>query len=67
MKYTFKCPACGQPVEVEAENDDEAVDKLMAAGDVHQKEVHAEMPPMPQDQMRNMVREQMTKEQSQAA
>lgn len=59
MKYTFKCPACVHVLDVEANNDDSAVDKLMAAGGEHMKENHPDMPSDPN--MPNMVREQMQK------
>ena len=59
MKYTFKCPACGHVLDVEADNDNGAVDKLMAAGGEHMKETHPDMPADPN--MPNMVREQMQK------
>jgi len=32
MKYSFNCPACSKKMEVDAANDNEAVDKLMEAG-----------------------------------
>lgn len=59
MKYSFKCPGCGHVLDVEAGNDDEAVDKLMVAGGEHMKETHPGMPADPN--MLNMVREQMQK------
>ena len=63
MKYSFKCPACGHLIEVEADNDDDAVAKINAAGAVHQKEVHADMPAMSEEEMTKMVRSSMTKSQ----
>lgn len=59
LKYAFKCPACGHVLDVEADNDGQAVDKLMAAGEEHMKEVHPGMPMDPN--MPKMVREQMQK------
>jgi len=61
-KYTFKCPGCSAPSVVEAENDDEAVDKLMVEGGKHKQEVHPNDPEVPEEDMKKMVREQMTKE-----
>jgi predicted small metal-binding protein len=41
VKYSFKCPApCNQEIKVDAQNDDEAVNKLMTAGKAHAKEAH---------------------------
>ena len=57
--YTFKCPACGHVLDVDSNNDDEAVDKLMAAGGEHMKQTHTNMPADPN--MPNMVRKQMQK------
>ena len=62
MKYTFKCPACGHEVTVDADNDDDAVSRLNAAGAVHAKEVHPDMPPMSEEEMTNMVKAGMRKE-----
>ena len=59
MKYTFKCPACGHPVEVEAMDYEEAVNMLMDEGGKHMKEVHPEMQPDPE--MEAMVRKDMVK------
>ena len=61
-KYTFKCPGCSAPIVVKAENDDEAVDKLMVEGGNHKKEDHPNDPEVPEEDMKKMVREQMTKE-----
>lgn len=44
---------------MEANNDNKAVDKLMAAGGEHMKETYPDMPADPN--MPNMVREQMQK------
>lgn len=59
MMYSFKCPACGHEVTVDAINDDEAVMKINEAGAAHAKEVHADMPPMSDEEMTAMVRQNM--------
>jgi len=46
---------------VDAQNDDEAMTKLMAAGKVHLKEAHADMPPMPEKEMKDMLKKGMKK------
>jgi len=61
VKYTFKCPACQKPMIVEAENDEEAVNKLMAEGKKHGEEVHPDMKTDPAEMVK-MVKDQMTKE-----
>jgi predicted small metal-binding protein len=62
MKYSFTCPApCNQELKVDAQNDDEAMGKLMAAGKVHVKEAHPNMPPMPEQQMKDMLKKGMKK------
>lgn len=61
MKYTFKCPACGHVVEVEAENDDDAVMKLNEKGAEHAKQVHPDMPPTSEEEMTAMVKKGMQK------
>lgn len=60
MTYTFNCPACGHKLEVEADNDEEAVGKLMEAGKAHGEEAHADMGTDPAE-MENLVRTQMQK------
>lgn len=65
MKYSFTCPACSHVVTVDAMNDDEAASKLMQEGKTHQAQVHANMPPMADDQMMQMVKSGMKKEESQ--
>jgi predicted small metal-binding protein len=46
MKYSFTCPAlCNYEIKVDAQNDDEALKKIMEAGGVHAKKAHPDMPP----------------------
>lgn len=59
MQYSFKCPACDHVLTVDAQNDDEAVQKLMAAGGEHLSSMHPGMPMDPG--MEGMVRSQMQK------
>jgi hypothetical protein len=60
MTYSFTCPApCNYEVKVDALNDDEAINKLMAAGKVHAKAVHPDMPPMSEQQMKDMLKSGM--------
>ena len=62
MKYSFKCPApCNYEVKVDAGNDDEAVGKIIKAGEVHRKQAHPNMPPMTDEQLRTTVRSGMKK------
>ncbi len=62
MKYSFKCPGtCNYEVKVEAKNDDEAVEKIVKAGEVHRKEAHPDMPPMTEKQLRTIVQSGMKK------
>jgi predicted small metal-binding protein len=62
MKYSFKCPApCNYELKVDAQNDDEAMTKLMAAGKVHVKEAHADKPPIPEKEMKDMLKKGMKK------
>lgn len=67
MKYTFPCPADGFVTTVDAESDDEAVQKLMAAGKVHMADPaylqgHQAAPPVADEEMAQMVRAGMKKE-----
>jgi hypothetical protein len=57
MKYSFTCPApCNHEIKVEANNDDEAINKIMAEGKTHAQKAHPDMPPMTEDQMKLMLR-----------
>jgi predicted small metal-binding protein len=61
MKYSCQCPPpCNYEIKVEANNDDEAVEKIMQAGAVHIKEAHSDVK-MSEAQMRSMVRSNMKK------
>jgi predicted aldo/keto reductase-like oxidoreductase len=62
MKYSFKCPApCNHQIKVDAQNDNEAVDKIMAAGKVHAKAAHPDMPQRSEKQMKDMLKAGMKK------
>lgn len=60
MTYMFQCQ-CGKTLTVDAENDDEALDKLMSVGADHMAEVHADAPTMSDEEMKNMLRSEMKK------
>jgi hypothetical protein len=62
MKYSFSCPApCNFKIDVDAQSDDDAINKMVAAGKVHAKEAHTDMPSMTDEQMKGMVRAAMQK------
>ncbi|MCX5832992.1 MAG: hypothetical protein NTV99_00460 [Deltaproteobacteria bacterium] len=62
MKYSFKCPApCNYEIKVDAQNDDEAMSKMMAAGKVHVKEAHPDKPPMSEQQFKDILKKGMKK------
>ena len=61
MEYSLQCPSpCNYEIKVEANNDDEAVEKIMRAGAAHVKEAHSDMK-ISEEQMRSMVRSNMKK------
>jgi hypothetical protein len=61
MEYFLKCPSpCNYEIKVEANSDDEAVDKIMQAGLAHKNEAHSDMK-ISDEQMRIMVRSNMKK------
>ena len=65
MKYTMHCPieGCEHVMEAEADGDDEAVTKLVAAGDAHFAEVgHTADESMTPEMKEKMTREHMKKE-----
>lgn len=51
--HSMTCPVegCDFNIEVHAHGDDEAVQKIMAAGKVHFDEVHPDTPPMDPKEM----------------
>ena len=57
MTYTFTCEQGHDPVTftVEAENDDEALEKIMVQAGPHLQEAHPEMANMPPDQAKNII------------
>ncbi len=66
MKYTYACPADGFVTTVEAENDDDAVQKFMVAGKAHMADPaylqgHQAAPPVADEEMAQMVRAGMKK------
>jgi predicted small metal-binding protein len=62
MKYSFTCPApCNYEIKIDAQNDDEALKKIMEAGVVHAKKAHPNMPPMTEEKLKNMFRSGMKK------
>lgn len=62
MEYSFTCPApCNYEIKVDAQNDGEAINKIMAAGKVHAKKAHPDMPPMSEQQMKDMLKAGMKK------
>ena len=65
MKYTMHCPVenCDHVMEAEAETDDEAVGRLITAGDNHFAEVgHPMDESMTPEMKTKMTREYMKKE-----
>ena len=63
MKYSFTCPfpGCGHTMTVDAQNDDQAIEKLLVEGDKHGKAVHPNLPQQPLEQAQTMVRVGMKK------
>ncbi len=62
MQYCFKCPSPrNHEIKVEAKDDEKGMRKIMAAGRVHAAQVHHGMPPMTEQQMRDMLKAGMKK------
>lgn len=62
MKYTFTCPADGQVLSTTAENDDEAMNKLLELGKKHLDEYHKGQLPMTEEEAKNLIRALWKKE-----
>jgi len=58
MQYSFTCNQGHDPqtFTVDAENEDEAVEKLMEQTQPHLAEAHSNMPSMSPDEAKNMIR-----------
>lgn len=63
MTYTFTCSQGHEPVTftVEAENDDEALQKIMGQSQPHIASAHPEMANMPEDEAKNIITSNWTK------
>jgi len=61
VQYSLKCAACEHVLTADAGSDEEAMSKLMEAGEAHVAEQHPGMS-MSEDEMRDMVRSGMKKE-----
>jgi len=64
MKYFLKCPLCSQSLTIDADTDDDAVERFMAEGKAHTEEHHPNMPAMPEEQVKAMIRFGMKKQES---
>ncbi|MBI2594585.1 hypothetical protein HYW39_02705 [Candidatus Curtissbacteria bacterium] len=64
MTYTFTCAQGHEPMTftVEAENDDEALQKIKEQTQGHVAEKHPELASMPEDQVNNMIMSNWKKE-----
>lgn len=56
MKYSFTCPADSQVLSVEANNDEEALKRLMAVGEKHHKAYHKDATPMTEEETKKMFK-----------
>ncbi len=62
MKYSFSCPAtCNYEITVDANNDDEALAKIVAEGAVHGRQVHPDVLSMTEEQLKSAVRSGIVK------
>jgi hypothetical protein len=57
MQYLFTCPTrgCNFSVKVDAQNSDWAVEKIIEASSVHDKQTHPNLPSMTVQQIKNVV------------
>ena len=62
MKYSLSCPPpCSHKINVDAQSDDEGIDKIVEKAKEHVKDAHPDMPPMSDSEMKEMVRSSMQK------
>jgi hypothetical protein len=62
VKYSLKCPLCSQSTTIDADNDDAAVAAFLEESKKHMKEQHPMVPSMPDEQLQNLIRYGMKKE-----
>lgn len=64
MTYTFTCDQGHDPITftAEAENDEEALQKIMEQAQPHISEKHSELANMPEDQVKNLIMSSWKKE-----
>ena len=64
MKYSFTCSQGHEPMTftVEADNDDEALQKIIGQAGPHVAEVHPDMANASPEEMKNMITSSWTKE-----
>ncbi len=64
MTYTFTCEQGHDPVTftAQADNDEEALQKIMEQAAPHLAQAHPDMANMPEDQAKNMITSAWTKE-----
>ena len=62
MKYMMECPMCHYMLNVDADDDMEAMSKMKDTGGKHLMEMHKDAPPMSDDDMEKMIKNSWKKE-----
>lgn len=61
MPYSMKCPLCSQSLTIDAETDEDALEKIMKEAKTHVAENHPNFVSLPEEQIKAMVRAGMKK------
>lgn len=62
MRYSLKCPLCNKALTIEADNNDAALERFLEEGKNHMKEDHPQVPAIPEEQLKAMIRFGMKKD-----
>lgn len=61
MKYAFRCPVCGHDLNIEADSDTAAVERLTTEAKAHMKN-HPDSPSPSEDSLRQDIRDNMRRQ-----
>jgi uncharacterized protein YbaR (Trm112 family) len=64
MQYILNCPLCNQSLAIDAETDDEAMEKFMKEAKAHVVELHPNLASAPEEMLKGMVQAGMKKKET---
>ena len=64
MQYELSCPLCTQSLTIDAETDDEAMEKFMKEAKAHVVEQHPNFASAPEEMLKGMIQAGMKKKET---